>query len=262
MDLFAPVSLGDLQLANRVVMAPLTRLRSGDAGVPGELVAEHYAQRASVGLIITEGTYPNAESRAYPGQPGIVTDEQVAGWRRVAEAVHARGGRIVMQVMHGGRVSHPDITGTDRIVAPSAIAIQRRGAHGGGGKLPYPVPHALTTDEVRATLADIVAASERAVAAGLDGVEIHSANGYLLHEFLSPGVQPAHRRVRRQPGEPRPLRHRGRHRGRRGDRRRQGRHPHLARAQHPGRARDRPRRRAAPPTAPWSTACARWAWPT
>jgi N-ethylmaleimide reductase len=186
MDLFAPVSLGDLQLANRVVMAPLTRLRSGDAAVPGELVAEHYAQRASVGLIITEGTFPNAESRAYPGQPGIVTDEQVAGWRRVAEAVHARGGRIVMQVMHGGRVSHPDVTGTDRIVAPSAIAIQGFVRTGGAEKLPYPVPHALTTEEARATLSDIVAASERAVAAGLDGVEIHSANGYLLHEFLSP----------------------------------------------------------------------------
>jgi N-ethylmaleimide reductase len=185
MDLFAPVSLGDLQLANRVVMAPLTRLRSGDAGVPGELVADHYAQRASVGLIITEGTFPNAESRAYPGQPGIVTDEQVAGWRRVAEAVHARGGRIVMQVMHGGRVSHPDINGSDRIVAPSAIAI-RGEVRTPAGKKPYPVPHALTTEEARATLADIVAASERAVAAGLDGVEIHSANGYLLHEFLSP----------------------------------------------------------------------------
>ena len=185
MDLFAPVSLGDLQLANRVVMAPLTRLRSGDAAVPGELVADHYAQRASVGLIITEGTFPNAESRAYPGQPGIVTDEQVEGWRRVAEAVHARGGRIVMQVMHGGRVSHTDINGADRIVAPSAIAI-RGEVRTPAGKQPYPVPHALTTEEARATLADIVAASERAVAAGLDGVEIHSANGYLLHEFLSP----------------------------------------------------------------------------
>ena len=185
MDLFAPVSLGDLQLANRVVMAPLTRLRSGDAAVPGELVADHYAQRASVGLIITEGTFPNAESRAYPGQPGIVTDEQVEGWRRVAEAVHARGGRIVMQVMHGGRVSHTDINGADRIVAPSAIAI-RGEVRTPAGKQPYPVPHALTTEEARATLADIVAASERAVAAGMDGVEIHSANGYLLHEFLSP----------------------------------------------------------------------------
>jgi N-ethylmaleimide reductase len=186
MDLFAPVSLGDLQLANRVVMAPLTRLRSGDAAVPGELVAEHYAQRASVGLIITEGTFPNAESRAYPGQPGIVTDEQVAGWRRVAEAVHARGGRIVMQLMHSGRVSHSAVTGTDRIVAPSAIAIQGMVRTGSSVKLPYPVPHALTTEEVRSTRDDFVAAARRAVEAGLDGVELHSANGYLLHEFLSP----------------------------------------------------------------------------
>ena len=93
MDLFSPVTLGDLELANRVVMAPLTRMRSGAAGVPGDLVVEHYRQRAGVGLIITEGTYPNAESRAYPGQPGIVTDEQAAGWRRVADAVHAEGGR-------------------------------------------------------------------------------------------------------------------------------------------------------------------------
>src|SRR4051794_11576543 len=182
MDLFSPVTLGDLELANRVVMAPLTRpaplgalgpptrvvrppltrLRSGAAGVPNDLLVEHYRQRAGVGLVITEGTYPNAESRAYPGQPGIVTDEQAAGWRRVADAVHAEGGRIVMQVMHGGRVSHTDITGTDRIVAPSAIAIQGE-VHTADGKVPYPVPHALTTEEVRATLADIVAAAKRAV---------------------------------------------------------------------------------------------------
>jgi 2,4-dienoyl-CoA reductase-like NADH-dependent reductase (Old Yellow Enzyme family) len=186
-DLFSPVALGDLQLANRVVMAPLTRMRSGASGVPGDLVVEHYRQRAGVGLIVTEGTYPNAESRAYPGQPGIVDDEQAAGWRRVADAVHERGGRIVLQVMHSGRVSHPDISGTDRIVAPSAIAIQGE-AHTPNGKVAYPVPHALTTEEAQATLADVVAASKRAVAAGLDGVEIHSANGYLLHEFLSPNT--------------------------------------------------------------------------
>jgi N-ethylmaleimide reductase len=185
MDLFSPVTLGDLELANRVVMAPLTRMRSGTAGVPNDLLVEHYAQRASVGLIITEGTYPTAESRSYPGQPGIVTDEQADGWAKIAEAVHARGGRIVMQVMHGGRSSHTAITGTDRIVAPSALAIEGE-AHTPEGKLPYPVPHALSTDEVRATVEDIVAACRRAIDAGLDGVELHSANGYLLHQFLSP----------------------------------------------------------------------------
>jgi len=187
MDLFSPVTLGHLELANRVVMAPLTRMRSGASGVPGDLVVEHYAQRAGLGLIITEGTYPNADSRAYPGQPGIVDDEQEAGWARVAEAVHARGGKIVMQVMHGGRVSHTGITGTDRIVAPSAIAINGE-AHTPTGKVPFPVPHALTTEEAQQTLRDIVEACRRAVRAGLDGVEIHSANGYLLHEFLAPNT--------------------------------------------------------------------------
>ena len=187
MDLFSPVTLGDLELANRVVMAPLTRMRAGRTGVPDDLVVEHYRQRAGVGLIVTEGTYPNHESQAFVGQPGIVTDEQVDGWRRVAGAVHARGGRVVMQVMHGGRVTHPDVNGGRRVVAPSAIAIDGAG-HTEKGKQPYPVPHALTTEEAQATLADIVAAAKRAVAAGLDGVEIHSANGYLLHEFLSPNT--------------------------------------------------------------------------
>ncbi|MGY2083602.1 alkene reductase [Blastococcus sp. SYSU DS0539] len=185
MDLFSPVRLGELELANRVVMAPLTRMRSGRAGIPRDIVVEHYAQRAGVGLIITEGTFPNDESRAFAGQPGIVTDEQVEGWRQVADAVHARGGRLVMQVMHGGRVSHPELTGT-RVVAPSALAIRGEVHVGGGVKKAFPVPHALTTEEARATIADFVAASERAVAAGLDGVELHAANGYLLHEFLSP----------------------------------------------------------------------------
>ncbi|HSU00115.1 MAG TPA: alkene reductase, partial [Geodermatophilus sp.] len=184
-DLFSPVTLGGIELANRVVMAPLTRMRSGASGVPGDLVVEHYRQRAGVGLIITEGTYPNHEGQAFVGQPGIVTDEQVEGWRRVAEAVHARGGKIVLQVMHGGRVTHPDVNGGRRVVAPSAIAIDGEG-HTSTGKQPYPVPHALTVDEARQTLQDFVSAAKRAIEAGLDGVEIHGANGYLLHEFLSP----------------------------------------------------------------------------
>jgi len=187
MDLFAPVTLGDIELANRVVMAPLTRMRAGASGVPNDLLVEHYRQRAGVGLIITEGTYPNHESQAFVGQPGIVTDEQVAGWRRVADAVHARGGRIVMQVMHGGRVTHPDTNGGRRVVAPSAIAIDGE-THTPKGKQPYPVPHALSVDEARARLQDFVEASRRAIEAGLDGVEIHGANGYLLHEFLSPAA--------------------------------------------------------------------------
>jgi N-ethylmaleimide reductase len=114
-----------------------------------------------------------------------VTDEQVEGWRRVAEAVHAKGGRIVMQLMHGGRVSHPDITGTDRIVAPSAIAIVGE-VRTATSKLPYPVPHALTADELAVVREELVTAAKKAIEAGLDGVEVHSANGYLLHQFLSP----------------------------------------------------------------------------
>jgi 2,4-dienoyl-CoA reductase-like NADH-dependent reductase (Old Yellow Enzyme family) len=184
-DLFSPVTLGDLELANRVAMAPLTRMRSGPAGVPGDLVVEHYAQRAGAGLLVAEGTYPNHESQAFVGQPGIVTDEQVAGWRRVAEAVHDRGGRIVLQVMHGGRVTHPDTNGGRRVVAPSAIAVDGV-ARTSAGKQPYPVPHALSTAEVGDVVRDFRRAAERAVEAGLDGVEVHGANGYLLHEFLAP----------------------------------------------------------------------------
>jgi N-ethylmaleimide reductase len=184
-DLFSPLSVGDLELPNRVVMAPLTRMRSGADGTPGEMVAEHYAQRAGLGMIITEGVYPSAESRAYAGQPGIVTDAHAEGWRRVADAVHAEGGRIVMQLMNGGRVSHTEITGTDRIVAPSAIAINGE-VFTPTGKQPFPVPHALTTEELATVRDEFVAGAKRAIDAGIDGVEVHSANGYLLHEFLSP----------------------------------------------------------------------------
>jgi 2,4-dienoyl-CoA reductase-like NADH-dependent reductase (Old Yellow Enzyme family) len=184
-ELFSPLTLGDISLANRLVMAPLTRTRSGESGVPNDLNVEHYTQRASAGLIITEGTYPSRESRSYPGQPGIVDDEQEAGWKRVADAVHKAHGKIVMQVMNGGRVSHTDITGTERIVGPSAIAIQGE-VHVPSGKKAFPVPHALTLDELVTVRDEFVEAAVRAVRAGLDGVEIHAANGYLLHQFLSP----------------------------------------------------------------------------
>jgi len=185
MDLFSPIDLGDLHLANRVVMAPLTRVRSGAAGVPGPLVAEHYAQRASVGMIVTEGVYPGADARGYFGQPGIVDDAQEAGWRGVADAVHAAGGTIVMQLMHAGRVAHPDLTGTGRTIAPSAVAIDGD-VHTQHGRRRHVVPHALTEAELAEVRDEHVAAARRAVRAGLDGVELHAANGYLLHQFLSP----------------------------------------------------------------------------
>jgi N-ethylmaleimide reductase len=185
MDLFSPVSLGDLNLANRITMAPMTRMRSSDDGVPGDLVAQHYAQRAGLGLIVTEGVFPVQESKAYSGQPGIETEAQVEGWRTVTDAVHAAGGVIVLQLMHGGRVTHTAITGTDRIVAPSAVAIEGE-VYTPEGKLPFPEPHALTLDELEATKAALVAGARNAIRAGFDGVEVHGANGYLLHEFLSP----------------------------------------------------------------------------
>jgi 2,4-dienoyl-CoA reductase-like NADH-dependent reductase (Old Yellow Enzyme family) len=184
-DLFSPIALGDLTLANRVVMAPLTRLRAGSSGVPGDLVVEYYRQRAGLGLIITEGTWPNPQSQGYPGQPGIVTDEQIAGWAKVADAVHERGGRIVMQLMHAGRVTHPEVNGGREAEAPSAIAIQGE-VRTPTGKAPYPVPHALAGDELGRLRDEFVQAARNAIAAGLDGVEVHGANGYLLHEFLSP----------------------------------------------------------------------------
>lgn len=183
--LFSPLALGELELPNRLVMAPLTRLRSGVEGVPGPLVVEHYRQRASLGLIVSEGIYPSRAGRSYLGQPGLVTEEQVAAWKKVTEAVHAEGGRMFAQIMHGGRVSHEGITGGHTIVAPSAIAIEGQ-VRTPTGKQPYPVPHALTIGELPVVMQEIVNGAINAIEAGFDGVELHSANGYLLHEFLAP----------------------------------------------------------------------------
>ena len=185
--LFSPLSLGELELPNRLVMAPLTRVRSGKEGVPGPLVVEHYRQRASLGLIVSEGIYPTPAGRSYPGQPGLVTPEQIAAWKKVTDAVHAADGRIFAQIMHGGRVSHEDINGGHRVVAPSAIAVDAE-TRTYNGKQAHPVPHELTTDEVPVVIQEIVTASRNAIDAGFDGVELHSANGYLLHEFLAPNT--------------------------------------------------------------------------
>ena len=185
MTLYEPAVLGVLQLSNRVVMAPLTRTRADDDGVPTATMEEYYRQRAGQGLIITEGAWPAFEGKSYPGQPGIVTPAQVEGWRRIADTVHEAGGTIVMQLMHGGRVGHPDISGEPRVVAPSALAApgQTRTPH---GKADLPVAHALTPDEIPAVVEQFAQAARNAIAAGLDGVEVHGANGYLVHEFLSP----------------------------------------------------------------------------
>lgn len=185
MDLFSPLEIGALKLSNRLVMAPLTRSRSGKDGVPNADVVEYYRQRASLGLIVTEGTYPSFAGQGFVRQPGLVTEEQVAGWKKVTDAVHGEGGLIIAQVMHAGRVTHPDTTGVDYVEAPSAIAVDGAG-HTYSGKAEYPVPHALETEELPRILEEFVAASRNAIAAGFDGVEIHGANGYLLHEFMAP----------------------------------------------------------------------------
>lgn len=185
--LFSPLVLGELKLPNRLVMAPLTRTRSGDEGIPGPLVAEHYRQRASLGLIVSEGIYPVPAGRSYPGQPGLVTGDQICAWKKVTGAVHDEGGRIFAQIMHGGRVTHEDITWGHRVVAPSAVAMDGE-ARTPEGKKPYPVPHALTIDELPSVIDELVTASKNAIEAGFDGVELHAGNGFLLHEFLSPNT--------------------------------------------------------------------------
>ena len=182
-DLFAPVRLGSLELKNRFVMAPMTRNRAGEGTAPTALNAEYYEQRAGAGLIVTEGTQPSAVGQGYPNTPGLHTDAQVAGWRLVADAVHARGGHIFAQLMHVGRVGHPVITGLQP-VAPSAITPDGEVFTQEGMK-PFTEPRALETSELPGVVAEFVDASRRAVEAGLDGVELHSANGYLLHQFLA-----------------------------------------------------------------------------
>ncbi|WP_404287608.1 alkene reductase [Glutamicibacter arilaitensis] len=185
MDLFSPLTLGDLSLSNRLVMAPLTRSRSRKDGVPDDQVVEYYRQRASMGLIVSEGVYPSITGQGFVRQPGLVTEEQISGWKKVTDAVHAEGGLIVAQVMHAGRVTHPGTTGQDHIVAPSAIAVEGE-SRTYTGKHPYPVPRALGTVELPGIIEEFVQGSRNAIAAGFDGVELHGANGYLLHEFLAP----------------------------------------------------------------------------
>ncbi|WP_269429881.1 alkene reductase [Microbacterium oxydans] len=185
MSLYESAVFGALQLSNRVVMAPLTRTRADDDGVPTDVMVEYYRQRAGQGLIISEGTWPAAEGKSYPGQPGIVTPAQIEGWRSVTEAVHASGGTIVMQLMHGGRVSHPAISGEPRVVAPSALAAPGQ-TRTPAGKADLPVAHALTAEEIPLVVEQFAQAARNAIEAGFDGVEVHGANGYLVHEFLSP----------------------------------------------------------------------------
>ncbi|MEU5318544.1 alkene reductase [Streptomyces sp. NPDC021056] len=183
--LWNPIVVGEIPLPHRLAMAPMTRNRSTPEGVPTELNAEYYAQRGSHALIITEGTQPSADGQGYPVTPGIYTEEHIAGWRKVTDAVHKADGRIVIQLMHAGRMSHPDNTPHHRQpVAPSPV--QPAGTmFTASGLQQMPVPRELSTEEVAATVDDFRRAAAAAIAAGADGVEIHGANGYLLHQFLA-----------------------------------------------------------------------------
>lgn len=183
--IFEKSRLGGVELNNRLVMAPMTRSRAKLDGTPGDLAAEYYAQRASIGLIVTEGTQPSDDGQGYLTTPGIYTDAHVEGWKAVTEAVHAKGGRIFVQLMHAGRMSHPDNTPHHRQgVAPSAIA---PGApmFTATGMQDIPTPRALTLEEVHQTVKDFAHAARRAIEAGADGVEIHGANGYLVQQFIA-----------------------------------------------------------------------------
>lgn len=184
-SLWNPIDLGSIPLTHRLAMAPMTRDRSTPEGVPTALNAEYYAQRASLSLIITEGTQPSADGQGYLLTPGIHTDEHVEGWRRVTDAVHEYGARSVIQLMHVGRVSHPSNTPHGRQpVAPSAVRPEAS-MFTATGMQPMPEPRALSTAEVAEVVQEFRHAAAAAVRAGADGVEIHAANGYLLHQFLS-----------------------------------------------------------------------------
>jgi N-ethylmaleimide reductase len=186
-DLLTPVRIGRYQLENRVVMAPLTRNRAGDGNVPRAMAVEYYVQRASAGLIVTEATQVSPQGVGYPGTPGIHTAEQVEGWRRVTDAVHAEGGRIFLQLWHVGRISHPSLQPDGVLpVAPSAIRPEGQ-AFTASGLQPFVTPRALEADEIPGIVESFRIGAANALAAGFDGVEIHAANGYLIDQFLRDG---------------------------------------------------------------------------
>jgi len=189
-SLFSPLEIGGMSLPHRIVMAPLTRSRAGADNVPSALNVEYYRQRATAALIITEATQISQQGQGYAWTPGIHTDAQIAGWARVAEAVHARDGRIVMQLWHVGRVSHPSFQPDGALpVAPTAMPVPGKtfivDESGNGAWADVPVPQELTQEGITRIVADYVTAARNAVSAGMDGVEIHAANGYLIDQFIN-----------------------------------------------------------------------------
>ena len=184
MDLFSPITLGDLELPNRLVMAPLTRSRSCVDGVPNDDVVEYYRQRASMGLIVSEGVYPSVTGQGFVRQPGLVTEEQIAGWKRVTDAVHAEGGHIVLQLWHVGRISHVSLQPNGQApVAPSAIRADAK-TFIAEGFVDVSAPRALALDEIPRIVDTYRQAAANAREAGFDAVEVHGANGYLIDQFL------------------------------------------------------------------------------
>ena len=186
--LFSEYRLGDVVLNNRIIMAPLTRSRAID-NLPNDLMREYYQQRATAGLIITEGTSPSPNGLGYPRIPGIFSEAQIAAWKPITEAVHAQGGKMFMQLMHTGRISHPlNLPAGARVLAPSAVAAAEQMYTDAEGMQPLPVPEAMTADDIRSTIEEYAQAARNAVAAGFDGVELHAANGYLLEQFIRPNT--------------------------------------------------------------------------
>lgn len=187
-SLFKPYTLGSLELANRIVMAPLTRNRAGAGLAPGEHAATYYAQRASAGLLITEATQISAQAQGYQDTPGLFTQLQIEGWRKVTDAVHAKGGRIFVQLWHVGRISHVDLQPEGAApVAPSAIRAETK-TFVNNGFTDVSAPRALELEELPGIVEDFRHAAANAIAAGFDGVEIHGANGYLLEQFIKDGA--------------------------------------------------------------------------
>jgi len=182
--LFKPFNLKGLELPNRIVMAPMTRSRAGEKRIPNALMAEYYSQRASAGLIITEATTISEQANGWVQSPGIYTDAMAEGWQPVVDTVHAKGGTIFLQLRHCGRASHSSFHSGEPAVAPSAIKINEEYIHTPQGKKPHEIPRALETKEIPLIVEDYRCAAKRAKTAGFDGLEIHSANGYLLDEFL------------------------------------------------------------------------------
>jgi len=186
--LFDSVKLGSYTLKNRIVLAPLTRSRSTADHIPTPIMTTYYTQRANAGLLITEGTAPSENGVGYPRIPGIYNEAQIVEWKKVTDAVHEKGNKIFMQLMHTGRVSHPlNMPKTAKVFAPSAIALEKEQMYTDQeGPKDFPVPAVMTEEEIQSTIQEYVQAAKNAIKAGFDGVEVHAANGYLIEQFLSP----------------------------------------------------------------------------